>query len=312
MFFFEKLKLVLFLSALLPSMAWAFPVSEKRSFEPSEAGLEGCLSSDDISFESSFIKELYQQRSLSFSIFLGAQESQLKIPIVSPALNPFLPDYKKIKKDVEEFKNIIENCQECAFYPAGTQSGYSQYIAKRCVDGRDQFIQIHLYYPAPGISTAELLWRFERRLKISDVIIYAGHSRLGKGFPDFNGPAFRSGRPLQPEVNDEEALEAASSLFSPIRRQLLFLNSCNTEEYFSHFLDKISEKNQGRLGVILARDDTFFEDYPYTSMALVRGILKGSSWSQIQEQMERQAVQHRFEHDYEDVPDLFSFDRVSL
>lgn len=187
--------------------------------------------------------------------------------------------------DVLYFEREIEKCEACAFRLEKKQKGYRRYGSHVRINGRNIKVNLFFVFQEPGVRIGMMKGAFLAALKNHDVIIYAGHSRHGEGFPDF-GPGARLDGKILKNVGKHKWTGFAPELLAQDRYQILALNSCKSRMHYKRVIRKGFEKNPNELGLILTNHDVYFDDFPATTMALVAGVLAQKSSASILADME--------------------------
>ena len=195
-------------------------------------------------------------------------------------------DSENLKNDVKDLDSAILLCDSCGFQLSKRSLGERVYVTSFRYSGQAIPVRLRFIFVEPGTQISALRQKFIYALKNDNLIMYVGHSRDGRGFPDFAGPLSDVGKIFK---NDEfrgwQGFEYG--YFSASKYQILSLNSCKTFEYYRDPIRKnVWEKAPSQLALILTTQDTPFSDYPGESITLIRGLMLQLSRKVILEQLE--------------------------
>lgn len=223
------------------------------------------------------INELVNDGKLEIVIALGyhgdyrSDGNPSRIPILAPLLDAFndnIPESPMfLDNDLSGFKHAL---RRIGFSASPHPSRFPTYYQSYKFNGRRIEAKVELIYWQKRGRVAELNEIFKDALFSKDVIIYAGHSLGGTGFP-YLGP-YRSATELPFYKNSFEKWIGFDFPEAKRRRdQIVLLNSCKSRAYY---LDAISP----HVGTAITTNyDTYFHHYPATSIALIEGIMMGHS-----------------------------------
>lgn len=237
-----------------------------------------------------YYERLFQDDRLDIVIALGyKQKEDVPVPILGPLLALVAPDEDRLKDDVDAFQNALLECQSCALSLSSRGAGYRVFRGSFDYRGRKVVSYIRMIFPERGVLHEDLKAQFAVGLRYADVVIYSGHSRWGHGFPDFYAPFSNGGK-----VFVEDPIVGWRGFdygyFSRKKYQILSISSCLSFQYYRDLIrDRVWEKRPADLALILTRDNTYFEDEPKTSTALIEGLIRGGSGESILMAMERAA-----------------------
>lgn len=241
-----------------------------------------------------YYDQLYADNRLDVTIALGFEQmqSELKFPEtknkaiqiaesaakkLADVVISYSRDSANTLRDANGIERAILNCFGCGLAKEEERVGYRQYGGTFEYGGRTIAVRVKFIFAEPGTSAQGLKQQFIAALNMDDVIIYLGHARNGRGFPDFASPLGETGfvfsnHPIEGWKGFEKGY------FSRSKYQLLFLNACQTKRYYREALrSRVWEKAPSKLALVMSDDDTWFEDYPETSAALLEGLMQAKS-----------------------------------
>ena len=170
-------------------------------------------------------------------------------------------------------------------------------------------VRVNVIYPTDRASVPRLKSQFLAALKSSDVIISAGHSRNGDGFPDFDRPAFGKGKIFSQSTFTGHWSGVEKHPFNRFKKQVLAVISCESDKYYHGMLrNAISEKDAANLALIMTKFPGYSEDLAPTSAALIAGIMAGAKPESILDSMEQSATNYYGGSFDPTMPTLFSQD----
>ena len=221
---------------------------------------------------------LFEDGRLDVTLALGFE--QVKKDGGRPVIRNILSAIRGMKidqlnstRDVELIDEALLDCWECGFQLVKSGKGERIYEAKFPYENRIVKTRVRFIFALKGVSFSWLRSAFLYGLGHDDVVMYIGHARDGRGFPDFGAPSGDTGKIF---FNDQIGgwMGFDKGHFSPTKYQILSVNACKTQEHFKkEFRSRVWEKHPKDLALILTSDDSWFEDYPSASVALIRGLM---------------------------------------
>ncbi|MEW6056698.1 MAG: hypothetical protein AB1540_08790 [Bdellovibrionota bacterium] len=265
-----------------------------------------------------YYAQIFEDGRFDITIALGFQQKKA-FPGQQDILTPFYDAWGTLhrdkfftKRDVNALEQEILKCAECNFSLSSQAPGERVFDANiKDFAGRALVMRLRMIFPDENVGVAWLKQAFIEALGHDDLILYLGHSRDGDGFPEFGSPIGSVGRVFHKDpVLGWMGFE--KGIFARDKYQILSLNSCNTEEYFFQVLrERVWEKPETLLGLILTQGDTEFEDYPETSIVLIRGLLLGHGAEKLRADLEGAAAEyHRNDSLKSKAQPLFFFSQV--
>lgn len=247
-----------------------------------------------------------------FDVTIALGYEQLKtdtgIPVIGPVLDAVGDLYKSAKRDEENTVHDVDavefqllSCRECGFRVDSRKKGERIYSAPFKYEGREITARVRFIYSVSGVKREALKKAFLDALKNDDAIMYIGHARNGRGFPDFSSPLSDTGKIF---VDDEFGgwLGFEKGLFSPTKYQILSVHACQTDRYFTKAVrERVWEKDPSKLALLMTGDDSWFDDYPGTTVALIRGIMLQAAREQLLFSLELAAPYYRNMHRADEV-----------
>lgn len=223
-------------------------------------------------------QELFADGKLDVTLALGFEQKSKDggFPVVGPIANIFRGlkiDQLNALRDVELVEKELLDCWECGFKVVKRAKGERIYEAEFEDEKRLIKVRVRFIFALKGVSTTWLRRAFVHALGHDDLIMYIGHARDGRGFPDFGAPTGDVGKIF---INDEFGgwMGFEKGYFSPTKYQILSVHACKTQKYFEKVIrSRVWEKDHSKLALIMTSDDSWFEDYPGTSVALIRGLM---------------------------------------
>ena len=215
---------------------------------------------------------------------------------ISDALKAPFRDDENTMHDVDLLEGSIIGCEDCAYSKQSSGLGYRIYTGSFQYGKKTIQSRLQLIFSEPGVAISTLRQSFIQALANDAVVLYLGHSRHGDGFPDFAGPLADDGKIF---VNDpvQGWTGFQKGYFARKKYQLLILNACQTQTYYQKPLRKlIWEKDPATLGVIMSADNTWFEDYPDTTLALLNGLVHQQSREDLLQSLDDAASYYRQLH----------------
>jgi hypothetical protein len=250
--------------------------------------------------EERYYDRLFEDGRLDVTIALGFQQKEKNI-LSRDEFNTF--------RDVNKLDELLLGCGECGFAEQRARHGQKRYFAKFGYRGRVIEARVNVLFSVEGVEMAWLKSEFIRALGRDDVIVYLGHSRYGRGIPDFGTPLGAAGfifskDPVQGWLGFEKGY------FARDKYQIVMLNACQTRKDFrAVFRERVWEKNPGDLALILTEDDNWFSDNPPTTLALLRGLMAAAPAKELLEELNWAAKSYREEYAHEEIErNLFTAD----
>lgn len=247
---------------------------------------------------SRYYDQLFEDGKLDITVALGFEQKKHEsdVPVIGPVISAIANLFKGAqrdedfsKRDVEDVHRSLIKCSECDFRVVSKKNGERVYSSEFEYKGRVIQTRVRFIFSLAGVKRQALKSAFLDALKNDDVILYIGHARDGRGFPDFSSPLGDTGKIF---INDEFGgwLGFEKGFFHPTKYQILSVHACKTDQYFTSVVrKKVWEKDHSKLALLMTTEDSWFEDYPGTTTAFIRGLMLQLSRDEILFDIEEQA-----------------------
>lgn len=254
---------------------------------------------------SRYYDQLFEDGKLDITVALGYEQKKHEsdVPVIGPVISAIgslfkgaQRDEEFTKRDVDDVNHALMRCSECDFRVVSRKNGEIVYSSQFAYKNRLIQTRVRFIFSLAGVKREALKKAFLGALKNDDVILYIGHARDGRGFPDFSSPLGDTGKIF---INDEFGgwLGFEKGLFHPTKYQILSVHACKTDRYFTSVIrKKVWEKEHSKLALIMTSDDSWFEDYPGTTVAFIRGLILQLAREEILMDIEAQADYYRRQH----------------